>query len=221
VTSVKGYAQLVLRRQANRTLDAAQLTRYLQIVADAADRLDRLTYDLLDVARIRTGKLVFRFRAIDLARHLEGVVAEYRERLEDRHTFAVERWDASCEVTADAERIEQVLVNLLENAVKYSPDGGIVALSLAREDAGVRLSVRDEGIGLPAGAREAIFEPFTRAANAEERGLPGAGLGLSICRTIVERHGGRLWAESAGTDQGTRFVVWLPRSTQEQKLPAR
>lgn len=221
VTSIKGYAQLLLRRQASRTLDAVQLARYVQVVAHAADRLDRLTYDLLDIARIRTGKLLFRFQTVDLARHLEAVVAEYRERSDDRHTFAIERWDDPCEVMADAERIEQVVVNLLENAVKYSPDGGIIALSLVREDAGARLSVRDEGIGLPVGAQETIFEPFTRAANAEERGLPGVGIGLNICRTIVERHGGRLWAESAGTDRGTRFIVWLPRTIDAQGAPAR
>lgn len=211
VTSIKGYAQFLLRRHAAQTLSGDQLARYLGVVSDASDRLERLTRDLLDSTRIRTGQLAFNVAPFDLAARLGETLARYREQVGGRHAFVVERWDTPCAVSADAERIEQVLMNLLENAVKYSAEGTAISLTLVCDAAGVSLSVRDEGIGLPTGAEEAIFEPFTRAANAEERRVPGFGLGLSICRQIAARHGGRLWAESGGIDRGTRFTLWLPR----------
>jgi signal transduction histidine kinase len=219
VTSIKGYAQFLQRRHAARTLGDEQLARYLGVVSDASDRLDRLTRDLLDSARIRTGRLAFNVAPVDLAAWLGEVLARYREQAGGHHAFVIERWDAPCAVSVDAERIEQVLTNLLENAVKYSAAGTAITLSLACDAEGVCLSVRDEGIGLPTGAEEAIFEPFTRAANAEERRVPGFGLGLSICRRIAEGHGGRLWAESAGIDRGARFMLWLPRVARDGASP--
>jgi signal transduction histidine kinase len=114
----------------------------------------------------------------------------------------------------DAARLEQVCENLLENAFKYSPDGGDVRVDLRSHSGGVLLQVSDHGIGIPIGSTEMIFEPFGRAANAEQRGLPGMGLGLYICRSTLERHGGRIWAESAGEMQGTTLNVWLPGPSQ-------
>jgi signal transduction histidine kinase len=107
-----------------------------------------------------------------------------------------------------------VLVNLIDNAIKYSPDGGAIEVALTERDGGMLLTVRDEGIGLPAGATEVIFMPFGRADNAANHHIQGMGLGLAICRSIVERHGGRIWAESAGEGQGTTMLVWLPRAEE-------
>jgi signal transduction histidine kinase len=116
-----------------------------------------------------------------------------------------------CIVQVDANRLEQVITNLLENAAKYSPYGGSIEVELSSASDGVTLVVRDYGIGFPSAAVERIFEPFGRAGNAMERNIPGLGLGLYISRQIVERHGGRLWAESLGEGRGTTFGVWLPR----------
>jgi signal transduction histidine kinase len=113
-----------------------------------------------------------------------------------------------CPIVADASRLEQVLANLLDNAVKYSPEGGAIEVILRSEGDGILIQVRDEGIGLPPGAAESIFEPFGRATNT--RDIPGMGLGLSICRSIVEQHGGRIWAESRGEGCGATINVWLP-----------
>jgi hypothetical protein len=110
----------------------------------------------------------------------------------------------------DQDRLEQIVANLLDNAAKYSPDGGAVNLSVSRCEDGVLLRVRDQGIGLPPGVHAGIFEPFGRGPNAELLGVPGMGLGLHICRVIVERHGGRIWADSDGEGHGTTFSVWLP-----------
>jgi signal transduction histidine kinase len=95
--------------------------------------------------------------------------------------------------------------------MKYSPAGGEIRLSLVGGDGGALVQVTDSGIGLPTESLEAIFQPFGRAANATRRSLPGMGLGLYICRTLIERHGGRIWATSGGEDRGTTFGFWLPR----------
>jgi len=110
----------------------------------------------------------------------------------------------------DPDRIDQIVTNLLENAVKYSPDGGAIQIRLAPDGDGMLVRVRDQGIGLPAGAAERIFQPFGRASNAISAHIPGLGLGLYVCHQIADQHGGRLWAESAGEGQGTTMQLWLP-----------
>ena len=114
------------------------------------------------------------------------------------------------EVNADPNRIQQVLANVIQNTVKYSPAGGVVEVGIRWQDCGVLVSVADTGIGLPPEAVETIFEPFGRANNAKKLQLPGLGLGLYISRQIVEQHRGRVWAESAGEGNGTLLSIWLP-----------
>jgi signal transduction histidine kinase len=114
-------------------------------------------------------------------------------------------------VSADPDRIEQVLTNLLDNALKYSPDGAELRVRVQPKARGVLLEVQDHGIGLPPEAAERIFEPFSRAPNAEQLQITGMGLGLFICRNIVEQHHGRIWARSAGEGTGTLMSIWLPQ----------
>ena len=113
-------------------------------------------------------------------------------------------------VLGDRRQLVAAVYNLLDNAVKYSPGGGVIEIDLTREPDEVLVRVADEGIGLPDGSAEEIFQPFGRAPNAAARNLPGLGLGLYVCRRIAESHGGRLWAESRGDGQGTTFVLHLP-----------
>ncbi|MDP9372635.1 MAG: PAS domain S-box protein, partial [Chloroflexota bacterium] len=210
VTTIKAYAELLLRRQARAPLTPDQLTRGLGAIDDATERLTGLTADLLDVSRLRTGQLPFRPRPLDLARLAVEVADRYRTQLGERHRLTVAAPAAPCPVVADADRLEQVLTNLLENAVKYSPEGGEIRVTVGPDGDGAVLGVRDEGIGLPPDSLETIFQPFGRAANGAARQIPGLGLGLYICRDIVERHGGRLWAESPGEGRGATLRLWLP-----------
>ena len=110
----------------------------------------------------------------------------------------------------DDQRLDQLLTNLVENAVRYSPPDRPIHVRVRPEPDGVHLEVEDQGIGVPAESLPSLFEPFFRAQNASEHHAGGLGLGLAICREIVERHGGRIHAESPGPGQGTRFCVFLP-----------
>ena len=200
VTSIKGYAQFLQRRHAARTLGDEQLARYLGVVSDASDRLERLTRDLLDSARIRTGRLAFNVAPVDLAARLGEVLARYREQAGGRRAFVVERWDAPCAVSADAERIEQVLTNLLENAVKYSAEGTAITLSLACDAEGVCLSVRDEGIGLPRGCGGDDLRAVH--PRGERGGAAGAGIRAGAVDLPPDRGGARRAA--VGGERGDR-----------------
>jgi PAS domain S-box-containing protein len=210
ITGVKSGTQLLLRRLRRGEQDATGLQHIAELIDGATDNLVSLTQDLIDVAKIRRGQLPLRSERFDLGRQLADVAARFREHLEGKHRLRLDLSDEPVMIEGDPDRIEQVLTNLLQNAAKYSPDGGELRLTCRRDDAGVVFAVRDPGIGLPQGTTESIFELFGRAANAERMHLPGLGLGLHICRDIVQRHGGRIWAESAGEQQGTTVSVWLP-----------
>jgi PAS domain S-box-containing protein len=220
VAGIKGYAQLLLRAQARNRLEPARLTRSLSLIDEATDRLTTLTQDLLDVSRIRLGQLPLRLQEINLEELVRRIGLRTSEQLPDGHALVVDVQGAVPPIQADADRLEQVLTNLLDNAVKYSPDGGTVRLTLGVEGDEVVLAVHDDGIGLPLDAAEAIFHPFGRAPNATSRNLPGMGLGLYICRNIVERHGGRIVARSAGEGHGTTFEVALPSQSVAESPPA-
>jgi PAS domain S-box-containing protein len=212
VAAVKATAQLTQRSIERGTLDMARLDRHLASISRAADRLGSLVEDLLDVSRLRTGRLELRRQRLDFVPLLEEIVERYRAQLEERPEYALrfEAPDQPLEVDVDPSRLEQVIDNLLSNAVKYSPAGGEIQVSLAPHSGGIELTVTDQGIGLPLGQAASIFEPFGRAPNAATQQIPGLGLGLSICRQLVESHGGRIWANSAGEEQGTTLGVWLP-----------
>jgi PAS domain S-box-containing protein len=209
VAGMKGAAQLLRRAQQRGQLDAVRLNRYVGMIEQTANRLANLTDDLLDVSRLQQGVLPMRPQETDLAKLIESVV----ERLQEQsavHRLVLDLGDAPCVAIVDPDRVEQVVDNLISNAIKYTPDGGEIQVALLCEDKGVELRVRDAGIGLPAGSLERIFAPFGRAPNAVQRNIEGLGLGLYICRKIGEQHGGRLWAESEGEGLGTTMRLWLP-----------
>lgn len=209
VAGLKASAQMLRRSLEQGRLDPERLDRFTRSMGTAADRLSVLLEDLLDVTRLQTGQLQLRPRRFDLARLVREVVARHVQQHPDRRIM-LELGCDPCLVVADPDRIEQVVDNLLTNAIKYSPTGGDVWVSLARCDHEALLRVRDRGIGLSPEHRESIFEPFGRAPNAAAANIPGMGLGLYICRQIIQSHGGRTWAESQGHGSGATFHVALP-----------
>jgi signal transduction histidine kinase len=220
ITAINGFGELLRREVHGVAPDAARITRFVDRLIGAGGRLAALVEDMLDVSRIRLGQLPLRLQPVDLTGLVRRVALAFQEQHgAGQHRFQLDFPSAPCVVVADDDRIEQVLSNVLENAVKYTPGGGTIRIAVRIGESAARVTVTDRGIGLPLEALESIFEPFGRAANATRSNLPGLGLGLFICRNIVERHGGRIWAESRGEGHGTTMTVWLPFTDLADAVP--
>jgi PAS domain S-box-containing protein len=171
-------------------------------------RLTGLINDLLDASRIEAGRLALHPEATRFDLLVEHTLASM-DGQRGNHTFDFERPSEPISVHGDTYRLEQVLSNLLENALKYSPDGGTIRVRLSLSDDVAVLSVTDPGIGIPEDQQQQLFDRYFRARNASTRSYGGLGLGLYISRDIVERHGGRIWVESV-PGRGSTFYVALP-----------
>jgi PAS domain S-box-containing protein len=217
VAAVKATAQLAERAIQRGHVEPERMARHLRTIGKAADRLGALVDDLLDVSRLRTGRLQLRPARLDLGALVEDIVGRYATTATG-HRLSVRVLEQPAIVTADPLRLEQVLDNVLSNAVKYSPGGGEIQVGLRAERGGWTLTVTDQGIGLPAGQEASVFEAFARGSNATIRHIQGLGLGLAISRQLVEAHGGRIWATSPGEGRGATFGIWLPVGGAEAPL---
>ena len=208
LTTMRGRTQLLLRQLGRGgSLDRERMLLGLRTIEQQTDTLSRLIMQLLDVTRLGSETLVLEPEPVRVAALVERAVAEARLRTQI-HEVNVDAPDRSVEAHLDPLRIGQVLSNLLDNAIKYSPDGGPIQVMLRRELGDrVVISVRDHGLGVPTEKRARIFERYYQA-HAEGH-FGGMGLGLYISRQIVELHGGDLSAEFPD-DGGTRFLVRLP-----------
>ncbi len=188
----------------------------LQGIDQATVRLIELTEDLLDVTRLQAGQLALHYVPTDLISLSKRVIARLRITAE-KHSITFLPSTDHLVASVDPRRMEQVLSNIIGNALKYSPQGGSIEVSI-HEDLRmheVLLTIRDHGIGIPAHQQASIFGRFMRADNARARGIGGTGLGLYLCRELIERHGGRIWFESAAVEdrqdrEGTTFFIALP-----------
>jgi signal transduction histidine kinase len=217
ITAMSGFLQVALRRirrlsEGDVAGAAAEglrgITEQLEVVYRQTGKLARLVDELLDVSRIQTGRIEFRYGDVDLS-ELAKEVAARMQLTTTAHAISVRR-DSESVVTADRDHLEQVLNNLVTNAIKYSPSGGSITIDLRPEGTGVLLSVTDEGIGIPEQELEAIFGLFYRSPDRAARDAAGMGLGLYISKEIVVRHGGRIWAERGG-GKGSILNVVIPR----------
>jgi signal transduction histidine kinase len=200
-----------LRMLRNPRLDEAQKAHALDVIERNARLQTELINDLLDVSRIVAGKLELEQFPVDLVPLVQEAVETVRGDIDARSlTIEVDLDPATGEVRGDPVRLQQVVMNLLSNAVKFTPAGGRIAVRLARVGGNARLSVSDSGEGIAADVLRHIFEPFQQADSTTRRTHQGLGLGLAIVRQLVEAHGGRVHAESAGKGQGATFVVELP-----------
>lgn len=199
----------ILRRLGHH--DVPLRERALDIMGRQVRQLVRLIDDLLDVSRITTGKLMLRCEGIDLVRVLLGALETASPLLERRrqHLRTVLPHEPVY-VQGDAARLSQVFGNLLNNAAKYTDEGGHIDLTLTRRDQEVVVSVSDDGIGIAPEMQEAIFTMFMQVDQALDRGKAGLGVGLSLARQLVVLHGGRLEVYSEGLGRGTTFSVYLP-----------
>ena len=206
MASVVGSAQTL--RQRWRELNPDQRESFLALISSETERLAALVADVLDTSRIDAGTFTYRFADVDLGALVRDSVAGLSLTQEEVSVVS----DVHSElpsVRGDRDRLQQVLTNLLDNAVKFSPAGEEVRVSAFQQDSRVRIEVSDRGPGVPTDQQRLIFEKFGRGNTAGSPGTPGTGLGLYIARSIVEAHGGVLEV-SSGTDAGATFTLNLP-----------
>jgi two-component system phosphate regulon sensor histidine kinase PhoR len=200
---------MTLRRSELR-LEQEQRDGLLTMIADESERLARIVNDILWASRLDSGQLHISIERCDPRDLAQGVMEAMRTHLPPSIELRLESDGPLPEAEADPDKVRQVLVNLLDNAVKYSPDGGEVVVGLNSSHGYVRFTVRDEGLGIPLSEQQRIFEKFYRLDPNLTRGVGGTGLGLYICRELVRRMGGRIWVESHQGPTGSSFVFELP-----------
>jgi signal transduction histidine kinase len=221
LTSISGYLQVGLKRAQRRLARGHPTAEEWErdILTDIRDaetlnrqtrRLGRLVNELLDVSRIQTGRVEFQHDPVDLLELARDVAARAQATTAQHQVVVVTPGDSEAIVAGDRDHIEQVLNNLVDNAIKYSPSGGKVTISLGEESGQVAVCVQDEGLGIAPEQQQAIFGLFYRSPNAKSQHSGGMGLGLYISNEIVQRHGGTIRVESSG-ESGSTFTVLLPR----------
>jgi signal transduction histidine kinase len=214
LTSIKGYSTALLMEEA--TFSPETQREFLQFVDEECDVLQDLIRDLLESSIIDAGLLRLEPQPVRLPRLAKSVTDDMARRTE-KHRFLLDFSEDLPILDADPDRVAQVLRNLLDNAIKYSPQGGLVVVRGEVRENEVVISVADQGVGIAPEHLSHLFEKFFRVKSALGRHVVGSGLGLPIARTIVESHGGHIWAESL-LGQGSTFYFTLPREDPNQEF---
>jgi two-component system CheB/CheR fusion protein len=198
--------------------NAAASERAREMMERQMAQLVRLVDDLLDVSRVSRGKVELRREPVELAAILANAIETSQPLLaERRHQFVARIPAQKIVVDADLTRLSQVFWNLLNNAAKYTPNGGHIELEVQLLEAAVAVTVRDDGFGIPAAMQSRIFEIFTQVDRELEKSQGGLGIGLSIAKRLVEMHGGSIDVESAGPGAGSAFTVRLPAAIEADR----
>jgi PAS domain S-box-containing protein len=207
LAAIYGAAMTLRRRDV--AVDEPQQERLLDVISSEADRLARIVNDILWASRLESGRMMIAIERCDAAAITAEIANAARARLPEGLELKVTTPSALPPVAADPDKLRQILSNLLDNAVKYSPDGGRIELEAARSGGRLRFRVADEGLGIPPAEQDRIFEKFFRLDPNLTRGVGGTGLGLYISRELVLRMNGRMWVVSDGRS-GSSFFVELP-----------
>jgi signal transduction histidine kinase len=208
ITSIRSYAETL--GNAGGTIPAETEQRFLQVILNESDRMTKIVQDLLTLSRFDAGSFEFTFEWFSFEKSVRDVYsATLLEAQNHRHTFSLEFMSPLPKIRGDQARIEQVLINMVSNAIKYTPDGGRISLTAGAREGRVWSTVRDNGIGIPEEDVDRVFERFYRVDKARSRESGGTGLGLSIAQEIVSRHDGEIELQSR-QGGGTAITVWLP-----------
>jgi signal transduction histidine kinase len=213
------YGAAITLRRTDLDLGEDMRAKLLEVVADEADRLAQIVNDVLLASHLDSGRLQLHIDTVDAAQLTENVVEAAKTHLPDGITLELKAPKKLPAVAADEQQLRQVLVNLVENAVKYSPDGGPVKVELSHGERSVQWTVSDEGLGIPAAERRRVFEKFYRLDPNMTRGIGGTGLGLYICRELVHRLDGRIWVD-ANNGKGSKFHIELPAAGKRRARAA-
>jgi two-component system phosphate regulon sensor histidine kinase PhoR len=207
LTTIKGYAETLLEG----ALKEDQAFQFVQVIKRHTDRLTKIVEDLLMLSRIETKEFQLKMEAIPLRDFIDDVFEFVKEPAEKKEiSLSRNEIPSSLAVQADRDYLEQILINLLDNAIKYTPEGGRVTVSAIEKDSKeIQFSVEDDGIGIPKEDLSRIFERFYRVDKGRSKEMGGTGLGLSIVKHLVQVHGGRVWVESQ-PGKGSTFYFTLP-----------
>jgi signal transduction histidine kinase len=215
LTGIQGFSELI--REGG--LEIEEVRAYGGYIFNDADRINRLIGDMLDLDRMESGRMSMRSGDVDINEVLSEAIT--------RSSTSVASVDFESDldprlpiVAGDRDRLIQVVSNLVNNAVKYSPDGGKVTLSTRSEDGFALVSVADTGLGIPPDEIGHVFERFRRVRSGAAQSIPGTGLGLTIVKQIVEMHGGKIWVESA-VGHGSAFHFTIPLAAEDSPLQRR
>ena len=206
LTSITGYVKTLLRPDA--AFSEEEKHDFLRTIERQSQRLHRLIEDLLSVSRIESQQMTPQIDRVDLPSLLEEVLDELRNKV-GAHQIEVAFEDDLPLLETDPGKVHQVLANLIENALKYSPEGSVTEVRAKRDSGGVTFEVLDQGEGVPPDRRDAIFDRFYQIDQSATRRVGGAGLGLYICRRLAEAVEGRVWLEQSGPG-GSTFAFWIP-----------
>jgi len=216
LTSIKGYASILLTGKLG--VLPKEAAGRIEKINRHSDELTRLVNDLLDISRIESGKISMNPETQDLKITLEKIADMLSEQLKEKEiSLSVDISADARNVSADKGQLERVFINLIGNAVKFTPPKGKINIKTRKIKEGVQIDVSDTGCGIPREAQEAIFEEFYRVDNPINQQLKGSGLGLTLVKRIVEAHKGRIWVASV-PDKGSTFSFSLP--TQAENLPS-
>ena len=209
LTSIKGYTELAQKKIED---NMPELVRYFEVILRNTERLEALTADLLDIQRIESGKIKLNIESVYIHEIIENVILELKPILDSHNqNLIVEGEDAL--IKADKIRMMQVIVNLAMNASKFSPEGTDIKIIIEKDDSNLQVSVIDEGAGIKEEDIPKLFKPFPgiRVQGVKD----STGLGLSICKGLVELHGGKIWVESDGSGKGSKFTFSCPCKVDE------
>lgn len=214
LTSIQGYSQAIIDGAVHDPATAAE------VIYSEADRLARMVSALTDLASLQSGRVALHLDRVDIAQLTRALTERITVVAHNKAVVIGVRAPENLIVTADGDRMAQVITNLLSNAVKFTPEGGHIDVIMRASENGIEVAVRDSGIGIPQNELARVFERFYQVDKA--RGPQrGTGLGLAIAKEIVSAHGGRIRAESGGEGLGTTFIIWLPNTPPIHMLASR
>jgi PAS domain S-box-containing protein len=214
LTAIRGYASLLQMHYSSHLEDTAKelLTRLIVSTTNLANLID----NLLSVSRIERNSMIVDTKPIDLPIILSDIFESFRPQAQTRHqTFTLSMSDQLPKVMADPFRIGQVFINLISNAINYTPENGTISINVQNKDTHLEIAIQDSGEGIPPEAIPRLFTKFFRVSGSLEQGSKGTGLGLYITKSIIEMHHGKIWAEST-LNKGSLFTFTLPIATQAE-----
>jgi two-component system phosphate regulon sensor histidine kinase PhoR len=215
LTTIKGYAETLLEG----ALKEDRAFQFVQVIKRHTDRLTKIVEDLLMLSKIETKEFNLKMDVISVRDFIDDII-DFVKNPAEKKKISLSRNEipSSLAVQADRDYLEQILINLLDNAIKYTPEGGRVTVSaIERDSKDIQFSVEDNGIGIPKEDLSRIFERFYRVDKGRSKELGGTGLGLSIVKHLVQAHGGRVWVESQ-IGKGSTFYLTLPKRREEINL---